>query len=75
MTGTVLTLPRAAMLGDPHRPAYRRSGCRHQLQVHGSAGHRIFFEIDPAPANEPVIDRACPQGGHDLPGKAGGDRS
>ena len=77
MTGRVLTLPsRPATPGRPHRPTYRYPECGHELRVHGSGRHPIFFEIDAEEPDKPVTDRACPRCTAPLLGKAGGgDRS
>jgi hypothetical protein len=46
-----------------------RCECGHVLRVSGGGRHRVYFELTDARLDNPVMDRACPQCGHGLPGK------
>jgi predicted RNA-binding Zn-ribbon protein involved in translation (DUF1610 family) len=49
--------------------------CGHELRVFGRGRHRIYFEPDGEHLDAPVMDSACPQCGHALPGKTGASAS
>jgi len=39
--------------------------------VFGGGRHRVYFEMGDSRLDDPVMDGACPQCGHRLPGKVG----
>jgi hypothetical protein len=45
-----------------------RCDCGHLLSVFGVGRHRVYFEPENAPLDDPVMDRACPVCGRTLPG-------
>jgi len=49
-------------------PSYRCE-CGHVLRVFGGGRHRVYFELGDSRLDDPVMDGACPQCGHRLPGK------
>ena len=49
--------------------------CSHELRVFGRGRHRIYFELDAEQLNAPMMDNACPECGHALPGKTGASTS
>jgi hypothetical protein len=49
--------------------------CGHELCVFGRGRHRIYFEVDDEHLDDPVMDSACPECGHALPGKTGASAS
>jgi hypothetical protein len=49
--------------------------CGHELRVFGRGRHRIYFEPDGEHLDDPVMDSACPQCEHPLPGKTGASAS
>jgi hypothetical protein len=53
---------------DP-RPTYDWTECGHVLRVSGLGRHRVYFELDDERSYDPVMNRACPDCGHGLPGK------
>jgi hypothetical protein len=50
------------------RPPYQ-CGCGHVLRVSGGGRHRVYFELDDALCDHPLMNRACPACGLRLPGK------
>jgi len=54
----------------PDRTTYHCS-CGHALRVFGGGRHRVYFEPGNLELDDPVMNRACPQCGHSLPGKNG----
>ena len=70
----VLTPPARSL--DPERTdradrSVYRCECGHALQVFGGGRHRVYFELDTARLDDPVMNRVCPGCGHALPGKNG----
>jgi hypothetical protein len=51
-----------------HTPVYCCE-CGHVLQVFGRGRHRVYFEPSNQRLDDPVMDGACTQCGHGLPGK------
>jgi ssDNA-binding Zn-finger/Zn-ribbon topoisomerase 1 len=51
------------------RPPYTCPECGHLLRVSGLGRHRVYFELDDKHADQPVMDRVCPECRHGLPGK------
>ena len=49
--------------------------CGHELRVFGRGRHRIYFELGDEHLDDPVMDSACPECGHALPGKTGASAS
>jgi hypothetical protein len=45
--------------------------CGHVLRVFGGGRHRVYFGMGDSRLDDPVMDGACPQCGHRLPGKVG----
>jgi hypothetical protein len=43
--------------------------CGHTLRFSGLGRHRVYFELDDARSEDPVMSRVCPACGHGLPGK------
>jgi hypothetical protein len=68
---------REAAIAEPGRtrPAVDRRApyvcpeCARVLRVAGLGRHRVYFELDDAGSERPVINRVCPECGHPLPGK------
>jgi rubredoxin len=74
MTSATLIAPpeqRALSLQPGLRPTYRCAGCGHVLRVSGLGRHRVYFELDDVPFQDPVMNRVCPGCGRGLPGKSG----
>jgi ribosomal protein S27AE len=73
-----------ALIAPPGRPAppakpdptrtYTCPECGHVLRVSGLGRHRVYFELDDERAENPVMNRVCPECGLGLPGKSGPDR-
>jgi hypothetical protein len=58
----------------PGSAAFDRRGeyrceCGHVLHVYGGGRHRVYFDPSNERLDEPVMNRACPECGHGLPGK------
>ena len=53
---------------DP-RPVYHCWECGHTLRVSGLGRHRVYFELIDERAEDPVMNRVCPECGLGLPGK------
>ena len=49
--------------------------CAHELRVFGRGRHRVYFERDAQHLDHPVMNSACPECGHALPGKTGASAS
>jgi hypothetical protein len=49
-------------------PVYRCE-CGRVLRVFGGGRHRVYFELGAPRLDDPVMNGACPQCGHRLPGK------
>ncbi|HEX3833757.1 MAG TPA: hypothetical protein VHW04_17390 [Solirubrobacteraceae bacterium] len=45
--------------------------CDHELRVFGRGRHRMHFALIDEHLDGPVMDSACPESGHALPGKTG----
>jgi hypothetical protein len=54
----------------PHRAVYQ-CDCGHGLRVFGGGRHRVYFELDTARLENPVMNGVCPACGRALPGKNG----
>jgi len=52
------------------RPTYSCPECRHVLRVSGLGRHRVYFELNDEPSDDPVMNRVCPACGRGLPGKS-----
>lgn len=51
------------------RPTHSRPKRGHVLRVIGLGRHRVYFELADDRSYDPVMNRACPECGHGLPGK------
>ena len=60
-----LALPREL---DP-RQIYCCEQCAHILRVSGLGRHTVYFELDDERSSAPLMNRACPECRHGLPGK------
>jgi predicted RNA-binding Zn-ribbon protein involved in translation (DUF1610 family) len=72
MTSATLIAPprRPPLPADPQsRATYGCPECGHVLRVSGLGRHRVYFELDDARSDHPVMNRVCPECGHGLPGK------
>ncbi len=49
------------------RRLYRCPLCGHELCVFGGGRHRIYFPIENAQLDEPIMDHACPECGRPIP--------
>ena len=68
-TATQLSSPSSpAVTGTAGRDQYR-CDCGHALRVSGLGRHRIYFPLDNADLNDPVMTGLCPACGRGLPGK------
>lgn len=43
--------------------------CGHVLRAFGGGRHRVYFELDDARLDRPVMNRVCPSCARVLPGK------
>jgi hypothetical protein len=70
-SGTLIAPPqRAPPPADPQlRPPYTCAECGHVLRVSGLGRHRVYFELDDARSDHPIINRVCSACGDGLPGK------
>ncbi len=57
-----------ALGGVDQRREYR-CDCGHALRVSGGGRHRVYFQLDDARLDDPVMNRICPECGRGLPGK------
>jgi hypothetical protein len=64
-------VPRLALTGVPDRRTYVCSQCGHTMRVFGCGRHRVYFETGDERFDDPVMDGACPECGHALPGRNG----
>ncbi len=72
MTSATLIAPpeRIAPSAKPdRRPTYSCPQCGHVLRVSGVGRHRVYFEPGDERADDPVMNRVCPECGLGLPGK------
>ena len=74
--GVVVAAPARSL--DPERVdradrSVYRCDCGHALRVFGGGRHRVYFELDTARLDDPVMNRVCPGCWHALPGKTGRD--
>jgi hypothetical protein len=56
-------------VGVPDGRREYRCECGHVLRVSGGGRHRVYFELDDARSEDPVMNRSCPACGLTLPGK------
>jgi hypothetical protein len=70
-SGTLIAPPQRppARANPQSRAPYTCPECAHVLRVSGLGRHRVYFELDDERADDPVMNRICPQCGHGLPGK------
>jgi endogenous inhibitor of DNA gyrase (YacG/DUF329 family) len=71
--GTLIAPPdRLARAASPDsRPTYTCPACGHVLHVSGLGRHRVYFELTDKWADDPMMNRVCPECGRGLPGKNG----
>jgi hypothetical protein len=72
MTSATLIAPAKprAPSATPHpRRTYTCPECGHVLHVSGLGRHHVFFELTDERAEDPVMNRVCPERGHGLPDK------
>jgi hypothetical protein len=60
-SGTLIAPPqRPPPRADPQsRPPYTCAECGHVLRVSGLGRHRVYFELDNARSDHPIINRVC----------------
>ena len=70
-SGTLIAPPQRPLppASPQLRPPYSCRECGHVLRVSGLGRHRVYFEqLDDERSEDPIMDRVCPECGHDLPG-------
>ncbi|MGZ4173234.1 MAG: hypothetical protein ACXVQR_02035 [Solirubrobacteraceae bacterium] len=71
---TAMTEPRDTVHDDgiallSSREPRHHCECGHVLRVFGGGRHRVYFELDDARLDQPVMNRVCPSCARILPGK------